>query len=1007
MASVNRHEKPEAGVTEIRVHGVGGTTPETLLEQTGTRQVAGDETAGFFRGAIPDPTRTVEAYSWGGLTARSRSRAFWVLLLPFSLVNLAGWMVEPRPLRRNKSEGGEGPDGYVQVAVDRDRGTKVHETIVQWVAIATTAMYVMWTALISINTIAFQCGAIAECRESRWFAQFFGAGFFVDHPGHRVIVGLLPPLVLLGFFMYLGKSSRVRYDEYGKEKGSQISADTVDDTRTAIGRVGFWFPGRWQKPTGRLHVAVTLLIIGGLLGRAIGRFEETLGDGVADDQLGSWVFRLSVLTAVIALLALAVATARSDHLLGDDQVDWFEKVASVILGVAAGLFLVSVWLTWGLEAPDAAVVPPGNPAVPVTDYWGFGWAPVLLLMFAIVLVGLFSGVQIVRWIQWHFIHFDQILVAAMLLMIVLWPWALWVAVPAAIIAIVADLWDRFRPEGRAAENGDGTKKPWRLGVFLGFMAGAVVLRLVSEDWTSPFGLGWPRVTPILSFTLGLTVLCVIQARGHLNAPEKTPKKWTVQVALLAVPAAIIGLGWGLSAALNREEWVFGAVALAWCVAAVVWLAQFEHSRWRWNGPGAVAMLGLAIVMGAFSGLMIWLIDLLDGDGTQFVLRSTGIYQWLTVIFAAMLVVLVAGQLGWLLFVRLGLMRPAGTERRRGEVLPVALRAVDVVVTVAVMVLLASMIALVIHLNQTYPGEHLKWIDDRPSPPEDWGGIVKVTAWIALGVVIGAVLAVRNGLRDRGFRTRIGVLWDVASFWPRSFHPFAPPPYTARAVPEIQSRLKEVADLNESGAESEVEGSPPRPASSVILSGHSQGSVVSLAVIATLPAEIRRYVWLFTHGSPLATLYRRFFPKYFPVELFDYGAQVDGGGRFEGRWLNYWRRTDLIGGPCFDQEPEYRAIPPLPPWSQAALDSSKAKDRCLPDIRLDDPLADPPTPYSPPPSVRGHSGYMADPAMWRALDVLAGELSRAVVAPASAAGSGSGPMPDGLGETPSPDPGPGD
>lgn len=973
MASVNRHVKPELGVTEIRVHGVGGTAPEALLEQTGTWQVAGDDTAGFYRGAIPDPTRTVEAYSWGGLTAKSRSRAFWVLLLPFSLVNLAGWMVEPRPLREGGSGSAKSGEGTRGVRVDRDFGTKVHETIVQLIAIATTAMYVMWTALVSVNTLAFQCGAIPECRDSRWYVDFFSNGFFLDHPGRRVIVGLLPPLALLGCFMYLGRESRIRYDEFGSREGrSGVSADTVAETRTAIGRASFWFPGSWQKQTGRLHVAVTLLIIAGLLGRAAGRFEQTFGVDVVNEQLGASIFWLSVGTSIVAVLTLAEATRRSDPLLGD-RVDWFSKVSAGILATAAALFAVAVWLTAQLVAPDAALVPAGEPATPITDFWGFGWTPVILLVVTIVLVGVFSVVQIARWIEWHFIHFDQILVAAMLLIIVAWPIAVWAAVVSAIVAIGAFLLDRSRPGGLAAENGDRTKKGWRLAVFLGFMAATVVIRLISDGWAPPFGVGWPRVTPIVFFAVGLAMLSIVQAGGRMNAAGTPPRPWTVQLAFLAVPLGLGAVGWGLAATLNREEWVYGAIGLAWCVTAVVWLAQFQHSRWRWNGPGAVALLGLAIVMGAFSGLMIWLVDLLDGDGSLFVLRATAIYQWLTLIFAAMLAALLVGQAGWSLFARLGLGGPAEAGRRRGEVLPVALRAIDVVLTVAVMVLLAAMIALIIHLNQTYGNDYLAWIDD--GPPEDWAGIVQMTALIALGVVLGAVLAVRNGLKDRGFRTKFGILWDVASFWPRSFHPFAPPPYTARAVPEIQSRLREVAALDDSAEEEE--NASAKPASAAILSGHSQGSVVSMAVIATLPPDVRRRVWLFTHGSPLATLYRRFFPMYFPEEVFTYCAQLDGRGRLvEGRWLNYWRRTDPIGGPCFgidSGDPPLREL--LPPWSLTALDASGADPRSLPDVQLDDPLTEPPTPFSPSPTVRGHSGYMADPAMWRALDVLATELAK--------------------------------
>lgn len=81
--------------TELRVHGVSGTPPEAMLDQWPVR-VAGDARSGFYRSATPGEER-VEAYSWGGLTSGSRTAALWLLLLPFALANLAGWM---RPGRR-------------------------------------------------------------------------------------------------------------------------------------------------------------------------------------------------------------------------------------------------------------------------------------------------------------------------------------------------------------------------------------------------------------------------------------------------------------------------------------------------------------------------------------------------------------------------------------------------------------------------------------------------------------------------------------------------------------------------------------------------------------------------------------------------------------------------------------------------------------------------------------------------------------------------------------------
>src|SRR5262249_4033506 len=91
-----RQELPLSGLTELRVHGVGGTPPETLLNDLAPAQVAGDRIAGFYRTADYHPgardSRHVEGYSWGGLTSRSSWRVLWLLLLPFLLGNLVGWM---------------------------------------------------------------------------------------------------------------------------------------------------------------------------------------------------------------------------------------------------------------------------------------------------------------------------------------------------------------------------------------------------------------------------------------------------------------------------------------------------------------------------------------------------------------------------------------------------------------------------------------------------------------------------------------------------------------------------------------------------------------------------------------------------------------------------------------------------------------------------------------------------------------------------------------------------
>jgi hypothetical protein len=160
------------------------------------------------------------------------------------------------------------------------------------------------------------------------------------------------------------------------------------------------------------------------------------------------------------------------------------------------------------------------------------------------------------------------------------------------------------------------------------------------------------------------------------------------------------------------------------------------------------------------------------------------------------------------------------------------------------------------------------------------------SWAVAAVTAGLVTVTVAGWRSETWRRRIGILWDVLSFWPRGAHPLAPPSYSERAVPQLTARTCYLARVPH-----------PRPRTGVLLSGHSQGSVLAVAVVAQLagrePAErapaLDRTV-LLTHGSPLGRLYEPLFPRYF-------GAAGLGAIRdavTDGGWVNLWRDTDPIG-----------------------------------------------------------------------------------------------------------------
>jgi hypothetical protein len=176
-------------------------------------------------------------------------------------------------------------------------------------------------------------------------------------------------------------------------------------------------------------------------------------------------------------------------------------------------------------------------------------------------------------------------------------------------------------------------------------------------------------------------------------------------------------------------------------------------------------------------------------------------------------------------------------------------------------------------------------------------------------------------RSPGLRRGVGTIWDVATFWPRWFHPWAPPSYGERAVPQLQSRIQHLSIDNQ-----------------IILSAHSQGTAIGVATFASLLDDVAaestfaRTVVL-THGSPISRLYSRYFPEYFDQSLFR-AIHQRLGRTDQTTWFNLRRRTDYIGGAVFQPEP------------------AGVEDLLV----LDPETPRPPAPGEPPPGVRGHSDY---------------------------------------------------
>ena len=228
-----------------------------------------------------------------------------------------------------------------------------------------------------------------------------------------------------------------------------------------------------------------------------------------------------------------------------------------------------------------------------------------------------------------------------------------------------------------------------------------------------------------------------------------------------------------------------------------------------------------------------------------------------------------------------------------------------------------------------------------------------SGWVlALGTLVLAAAAARLVLLGRAAalgsssRRGVNVVWDVMAFWPRAVHPFVPPPYSQSVVPRLAERIAHHRLMGRS----------------VVLCGHSQGSLISFATLVRGVGP--EGVGLVTLGSQLQVLFTRAFPA--AVNL---PAIEDLMGALGGRWRNLYRGTDPLAGPVLSWR--HDADPPTSieggpggPFDPGA--TAYGADWCL----LDPPVPDPALQERPLLPLRRHSDFWADPSWPRAVTVVA-------------------------------------
>lgn len=734
-----RHE--HAGIAlELLVHGVGGTTPQEMLDDPRTVRITGDDTAAVFRRSDdvdaedrPDDYRgrpVPEAYVWCNLTSGNSARALWLLLLPFMVVNLAHWM---RPTTH-----------------DRARTVRLYGLLVRLAGLTLTVLLVAAACEVALDLAAWQCAGTPACAERNGWLGFLSPtvsdGGWWSHPGRRLALAAVVPAALTGLLWYL---SRRTWSAYESQQPMSRDAEPDEESgSTSLGRPGFWYGRRLVARLRAAHTAAGLLTVAAAVGSAAARFDRGPGGPALLDTLGRLLDAALVVCAVVVVWVVC-RRGRSENRL-DQELDehLVRRLPLAALGLLALALAYAGWDRPGWESTGRL---PGDPT--------FG------------AIAFFQGLLVI------------------------------------VLAVVAHLLHRTRPDPRAAMRGLGGPAVVMLACALGgVMSGGVAQRVA--DWLDGTG-------------------------GSIAGP---PVLLTWQASV--IPPLLVLL-------------------LALCC----WLA------WR-----------------------AWL------------LRRT--------------------ELGTVELDYAGEPRDGARTRRIASTRAMATltdRAPLFVAVTSTATLLLGAGALVGALTDETPSEAADgtyaFVHGAAETAQALG------SWL---IGFGFILFVtwgRRAYKDASARRTIGILWDVGTFWPRAAHPFAPPCYAERAVPDLTWRMATWTRAEDDRR--------------LVISGHSQGSVLAAAAAWQLTPADRKRVALLTYGSPLERLYGRWFPAHFgPAALASLHAEVDC-------WRNLYRVTDPIGGPIR-----------LPGSHTPAVDREALKD----------PLAYGRTSAHPLPApILGHGDYQADPA----------------------------------------------
>lgn len=903
-------------VLELRVHGVSNTSPASMLDLPvdGIEQVLGDNLAGFWRPkasalhgigkrdrgwVMPGITR--EAYSWGGLARTSPGgtgkvgmvtsalgRIGWTLLLPFGLANVAYWT---RDLGDEVEAGTKGIGGTVSGEADASSEPSTSTSpgwlpptlrasdgagasTVRIFGLGLTALTVVTACEMSMDLVGTQCyrGADPVCPQ---LPTQFNVLAQATPAGRLVLTSLVPVLLLLGLWI-LSAVSRSRYERAvpGDYEPKDSELPPGKSQPTPGGNASNGSPPPIEKPPG-LPVLST---------PNFWRGDRMVG-GLAQLHLATGFALVALAVAWPALFGTGKA-CREITSLGacwqqvNNQPDW--PILSVLCLAAMAVLL---WAARGTylragDVPDVARRKNRQEDRTSTPVIVAGGAVLVLTEIAVL---------------------------------------------------------RIQPSLSAEISLPGvTALPTVVFLLLfGLVCGAFAARLdrTGPAWTvlvvaSPVGVHFSPWFAIAPFVLVLAlVVYVSKAADGLRSEARKwdARKWTAWAG--TGPGILLGAAFLLQGMfsslvmLGVGDWLNGAHGANSLIRAstnLVPIAPTATDACGQSCPGPDPILNVPMPYVLFGTAMIaaFLLLLLVVVIMLFLTRNPKIEEAPTYQSARTQGSNSADDLAS----TIGRSEATTTALYRARRLAaIAHRAEKLMALFVLIGLTMTFLVLLVVMWRREPWAETSLLGQGT----DLGTAgVAILAIAALGALVGGAAT--------GHTRPLGLAWDLICFVPRAAHPFAPPCYAERAVPELSSRVTWWL-----GQPNRIVGRQRRGGRRVVLSAHSLGGVLAVAVLLAARDERSGQmseVRLLTYGSQLRSYFGRIFPELLgpavlgtpPVlsaqflEKDPWKHEIDDGPRPSPHessasvlgsltpgtvagWRNLWRRTDPLGFPVCSYE----------------------------------------------------------------------------------------------------------